>query len=398
MICLIARITMIKNSGSKPMSQNQGSDNVPILRFPGYNNGWENKTLESIVSNISSGKSKNINLDGKYPFYGSTGIVGFSDSYDYSEKCLLIARVGANAGFLYKVSGNYCVTDNTLMINVPKDIDEDYLYYLLIKSNLNKLIYGSGQPLITSGMLKSLFINIPSLPEQQKIASFLTTVDEKLQALKKKKTLLEQYKKGVMQKIFSQEIRFKDDNGKEFPEWEEKQLGSIGTFFSGGTPLTTNRNYFDGEIPFIRSGEINSDKTLQFISEEGLNNSSAKMVEIGDLIYALYGATSGEVAISKIKGAINQAILCIRANIVNYFLYYYLSFQKKEILQIYLQGGQGNLSAEIIKSLLIPYPSLPEQTKIANFLTAIDDKINHCQTQIEKTEMWKKGLLQRMFC
>ncbi|MDO9155219.1 MAG: restriction endonuclease subunit S, partial [Paludibacter sp.] len=209
--------------------------------------------------------------------------------------------------------------------------------------------------------------------------------------------LLKEYKKGVMQKIFSQELRFKDENGEEFPKWEEKKLGDLGTFFSGGTPLTTKRQYFNGNIPFIRSGELNAKITEQYISEEGLKNSSSKMVEIGDLIYALYGATSGEVAISKIKGAINQAILCIRTSLDNTFLLNYLILNKENIINTYLQGGQGNLSAEIIKSLIVPAPKLKEQTKIANFLSAIDEKINQCGVQIEKMEGWKKGLLQKMF-
>lgn len=175
-------------------------------------------------------------------------------------------------------------------------------------------------------------------------------------------------------------------------------MGEVGTFFSGGTPLTTKRKYFDGEIPFIRSGEINSDKTSLFISEEGLNNSSAKMVEVGDLLYALYGATSGEVAISKIKGAINQAILCIRSKMNNIFLHNYFLFQKENIIKTYLQGGQGNLSADIIKSLHISIPSIDEQNIIANFFITIDEKINRTVIQKDKTEQYKKGLLQKMFC
>jgi len=368
------------------MSQNQGSYNVPILRFPGYNNGWENKTLESIVSNISSGKSKNINLDGKYPFYGSTGIVGFSDSYDYSEKCLLIARVGANAGFLYKVSGNYCVTDNTLMINVPKDIDEDYLYYLLIKSNLNKLIYGSGQPLITSGMLKSLFINIPSLPEQQKIASFLTTVDEKLQSLKKKKTLLEQYKKGIMQKIFSQERRFKDDNGKEFPEWEEKTLGDCLNYEQPTEYLVTSTDYDDSyKTPVLTAGKT---FILGYTNEtNGIFNKRLPVIIFDDFTTAIQ-------FVSFPFKAKSSAMKILIAN-SEYNIKYLFEAMKNIKYEI---GGHERHWISKFSQLEIQCPCFSEQTKIANFLSAIDDKINHCQTQIEKTEMWKKGLLQRMFC
>ena len=154
-----------------------------------------------------------------------------------------------------------------------------------------------------------------------------------------------------------------------------KKLGEISTFYSGGTPLTSKREYFDGDIPFIRSGEINSDKTEQFISELGLKNSSAKLVEVGDILYALYGATSGEVGICKLNGAINQAVLCIKSNENHYFLFSYLRDKKESITNTFLQGGQGNLSADIVKKIELYIPSIKEQTKISSFLSKIDARI-----------------------
>ena len=121
------------------------------------------------------------------------------------------------------------------------------------------------------------------------------------------------------------------------------------------------------------------------------------MVEVGDLLYALYGGTSGEVSISKIKGAINQAVLCIKTSENKQFLYQFLKFDKERIITTFLQGGQGNLSAQIIKNLKIKFPSEKEQTKIANFLSKIDDKINTVTEKIETTKTYKKGLLQKMF-
>jgi type I restriction enzyme S subunit len=210
--------------------------------------------------------------------------------------------------------------------------------------------------------------------------------------------LLEEYKKGIIQKIFVQELRFKDENGNEFPDWENKKLSEKASFFSGGTPLTTKKEFYDGNIPFIKSGEINKDKTEQFISEEGLKTSSAKMVNIGDLLYALYGATSGEASISKINGAVNQAVLCIRSDVFHkVYLLNYLQFNKLAIVEKYIQGGQGNLSADIVKKLVIPFPCFEEQEKIATFLATINDKINRTQAQIEQTQQYKKGLLQNMF-
>ena len=126
------------------------------------------------------------------------------------------------------------------------------------------------------------------------------------------------------------ELRFPEFSG----EWVEKRLGEICKTFSGGTPDTTNKVYWNGHIPFIKSGEINNKTTSQKISELGLEYSSAKLIKKGDLLLALYGATSGEVAISKLSGAINQAILCIRCKKAEEtFLYYFLFYKRIKLFQ-----------------------------------------------------------------
>jgi type I restriction enzyme, S subunit len=188
-------------------------------------------------------------------------------------------------------------------------------------------------------------------------------------------------------------LRFLDFEGV----WNIKKLRNISDFFSGGTPTSTNKSYYNGDIPFIKSGEINNDKTVQFLSEEGFKSSSAKMVNSGDLLYALYGATSGEVGISKINGAINQAILCIRTEEERGFLCNYLKYNKARIVSKYLQGGQGNLSADIIKDLRIAFPTFPEQQKIASFLSAVDDKLQQLKKKKELLEEYKKGVMQKIF-
>ncbi|PWA05605.1 restriction endonuclease subunit S [Flavobacterium psychrotolerans] len=192
-------------------------------------------------------------------------------------------------------------------------------------------------------------------------------------------------------------LQFKDKNGNDYPEWEIKKLGDIAKFYSGGTPLTTKRQYFGGKIPFIRSGEINSSTTEQFITEEGLKKSSAKLVETGDILYALYGATSGEVGISKINGAINQAVLCIKSNENHFYIYSFLKFKKENIIKTFLQGGQGNLSADIVKNISLPIPTLEEQTKIANFLSSIDEKIEKMEQELAELKSYKKGVMQLIF-
>ena len=181
-------------------------------------------------------------------------------------------------------------------------------------------------------------------------------------------------------------------------EWQSKRFKSFANFYSGGTPKTTNPEYYNGDIPFIKSGEIYFDHTKQFISKEGLDNSSAKIIDKGDILFALYGANSGEVAISKIKGAINQAILCVKQNenCDTIFLYNYLLSQKERIIRNYLQGGQGNLSADIVKTLIIPLPPLPEQKAIAKALGLMDKAININNKLIAQKEMRKKWLMQNL--
>jgi type I restriction enzyme S subunit len=183
---------------------------------------------------------------------------------------------------------------------------------------------------------------------------------------------------------------FKDD-------WTEVKLGKIATFFSGGTPTSSNKRYYGGNIPFIGSGKISANSVDQYITEEALKNSSSKLIKKGDLLYALYGATSGEVAISKLDGAINQAVLCIRSQEKTYFLLQWLLLNKESILNTYLQGGQGNLSAQIIKSLMLNLPKIPEQEKIANFFTAIDTKIDQLTKKQTLLKQYKKGVMQKLF-
>lgn len=185
---------------------------------------------------------------------------------------------------------------------------------------------------------------------------------------------------------------------QKIPEgWSVKKLRDIVNTFSGGTPLAGEATYYkNGTIPFIRSGEIYQNYTELFITEKGLRESSAKMVKRGDLLFALYGANSGEVAISQINGAINQAILCIRPKYDNTdYLNNVFILSKNKILHKYLQGGQGNLSAEIVKSLNFIFPPLPEQEKIAGILSCWDDGIEKLSALIEKKKIQKKALMQQ---
>ena len=188
-------------------------------------------------------------------------------------------------------------------------------------------------------------------------------------------------------------LRFKEFKG----EWEEQTLGDISETYSGGTPTTSERKYYGGTIPFIRSAEIGKESTELFLTNEGINNSSAKLVNKGNVLIALYGANSGDVAIAKIRGAINQAILCLNSTKSNLFIYQFLTFKKSWIISKYIQGGQGNLSGDIIKSVNLPFPPLPEQKKIASTLSSLDELLSSESEKLSALERHKKGMMQKLF-
>ena len=185
-------------------------------------------------------------------------------------------------------------------------------------------------------------------------------------------------------------MRFPEFSG----EWTKIKLGDLGSFFSGGTPSSSRKDFYGGEIPFIRSGELHSDSTALSITKEAYDSCSAKMVNKGDLLLALYGATSGDISISRISGAINQAILCIRPQYMDaYFIKSLWEKHKKHILETYLQGGQGNLSSEIIKNISFFFPNSDEQFKISRLIHIIDDLIETQSKIIEELKTLRGALV-----
>ena len=396
--------------------------NVPNLRFPGFEGEWNTRSLGEITSWASGGtpaKDNSSYWNGDIPWISASSMRGIS----YADSELKITEAGLKKGSRLAAKGNLLIlvrgsmlfnkipigialrnvafNQDVKSIVVSNESSSDFVlnWFTASESKLLNMVTGTG---IGAGKLdlqelKDLKIKLPSLLEQQKISSFFSLLNQRIETQSKIIEGLETLIKNLREKLFKQKLRFKNIEKKNFLDWEIKKLYEVGTFFSGGTPLTSKREYFNGKIPFIRSGEINSSKTEQYISEEGLRNSSAKMVEVGDLIYALYGATSGEVGISKIKGAINQAILCIRTSLEPLYLFNYLKSQKENIIKTYLQGGQGNLSAEIIRTLKIPIPQLEEQFVLANFLSSLDKKIQTEKQILERLENQKKYLLQQLF-
>ncbi len=187
-------------------------ETLPKLRFPEFLDAWNESNLGDISDSISSGRDKNCS-DGTYDLYGSTGVIGKTSSGTYKGKFILVARVGANAGLLTKASGEFGITDNTLVIQLKNPELIDFIFYYLDSLGLNKLIFGSGQPLITGGQLKALSLYIPDGLEQQKIASCLSSLDDLITTQTQKLAALKTHKMGLMQQLFP--VMGTDDAGEE---------------------------------------------------------------------------------------------------------------------------------------------------------------------------------------
>jgi type I restriction enzyme S subunit len=263
----------------------------------------------------------------------------------------------------------------TLERNFFKIHFKTYRYIQQLQSKLEGIRDGK---MVSYKYFSEIKLPLPTLPEQQKIAHFFTTLDKKIDQLQEKKNALEHYKKGMMQKLFSQEIRFRDDNGKDYPDWEEKKLGDICEKISSGNSKNSN----DGEFDLYGStGLIGK-------CDEPTHNGYF-------LLIARVGANAGQI--NRIDGEFgvsdNTLVIHTKSNIS--FLYYLLlNFNLNRLI---FGSGQPLITGGQLKGLKLYFPILIEQTKIANFLSKIDDKINAVNEQIDKTKTYKKGLLQKMF-
>ena len=258
-----------------------------------------------------------------------------------------------------------CIHDGWLLIrDINSTFDLTFLCHLLgtpqMLDQYRSLAAGSTVNNLNKELVGNTVVTIPQIDEQRVLGQYLERLDNLI-------TLHQRNSADFVSRFFS-----------DFTNtWEQRELGSITSSYSGGTPTAGKAEYYDGDIPFIRSGEINEEKTELFLSELGYKNSSAAMVEKGDILYALYGATSGEVSISKLKGAINQAILAIKPNegYDSEFLMQWLRNQKDNIISTYLQGGQGNLSGTIVKSLKVDITTYDEQQAIGAYFRNLDNLI-----------------------
>ena len=287
----------------------------------------------------------------------------------------------------------------------PVGIDKKFLYRLIQTRRFDEVANqssGSKMPRADWNLVSNTEFIIPySLDEQRQIVETFDSLDNLITLHQRKLDRLKNIKKSMLDKMFPKdgevvpEIRFKGFTDA----WEQRKLGEFTISYSGGTPSVGIKEYYNGQIPFIRSAEINSEITELFLTEEGLKNSSARLVDVGDILYALYGATSGEVGRARLKGAVNQAILVIKPHkeYDSEFLTDWLRKNKESIVETYLQGGQGNLSGTIVKELLVCSPSHTEQEEIGSFFYNLDSLITLHQRKLDKLKNIKKSMLDNMF-
>ena len=301
------------------------------------------------------------------------------------------------------------ITYDGHLIKLSPDLEvtnPSFLNYALKTSKVRKQLIQGGKTaaMTTIGQQEvgKTPIDFPVLDEQTKIASFLSAVDEKISQLTQKHQLLSQYKQGMMQKLFSQQVRFKADDGSEFGEWETTTLGQTGKFIGGGTPSKENSEFWEGSIPWISSSDLTEESIFKinitrFISQNALNQSATKLVPANSiLIVSRVGV--GKVAITPNEICTSQDFTSLTLHKGSSIFFAYLI---KSLTPYLLEMNQGTSIKGFIKddlaNLELKIPCIEEQTKIANFLSAIDQKIEVVAQQIEQAKQWKKGLLQQMF-
>ena len=409
--------------------------NVPKLRFPEFVVDWKKLTLISFVENI-------IDYRGKAPPKSEDGIIlitarnvkqGFLDfsskefipSEDYDswmsrglpQKGDILFTTEAPLGnvCMFPDSGVYALGQRTLTLRAKSGLSYgEFLFYILQSPKIRTEIFskstGSTAKGIKSSVFKKIPLQVPSVEEQKKIANFLGAIATRLTQLRRKHELLQTYKRGVMQKIFSQEVRFKGAIGGAFPDWKRSTLKELEIEISDGNygELYPNQEDFQSEgIPFIRANNLKNGR-ITWDDMKFIDSSLHKTLKSGHLLKNdILITTRGDIGTIALVGEEFQdsninAQLCLLRNpkaCDKIFLFHFLLSEnaKKQLLELTTGSALKQLPRKNLLNLIIYFPCLEEQEKIADFLTAIDRKIEAVAQQIDRTKQFKKGLLQKMF-
>ena len=295
-----------------------------------------------------------------------------------------------------------------LMVLRSKSLDGCFLSYSLNSVNrrqISRIAQGKTVVHINPSRVSDISINIACLEEQQKIAAFFTALDEKIRLSEQKLNLISKIKKGIAQKLFAQDLRFKNKDGYFFDFWKSYTVGELVDVIGGGTPSTQNPDYWDGDIYWLTPTEINSKyvhSSNRKITFDGVRNSSAKLLPKGALLLTTR-ATLGACSINNQDNPVCtnqgfQSLVC-KDGVDNEFMYYVVTdsaFQKTMI-----QRASGSTFLEIssknLKGIVILLPSLEEQRQIATLLSSLDKKIDCLKQRVKALKTQKASFMQQMF-
>ncbi|MBD2577078.1 restriction endonuclease subunit S [Oscillatoria sp. FACHB-1406] len=392
----------------------------PKLRFPEFDGDWDELTISDIGEVIRGASPRpkgdrryyggkiprlmveDVTRDGKYvtPRTDFLTEEGAKLSRPCEKGTLTIVCSGT-VGIPSFLAVDACIHDGFLAIRkLNKEVvNEDFLYHQLntLRNTLeSSATHGGVFTNLTTEVLKNFKIKVTSIAEQEKIASFLGAIATRLTQLRRKRELLQTYKRGVMQKLFSQQIRFTQSDGSPFPNWEEKKLGKVIELISGRHLAPDEYQTGKGKIPYFTGP---SDFTNNFLELTKWAIIPAQTGKSGDILITVKGNGVGEMLFLQLNEvAIGRQLMSIRPTRVNGAMLYQKLFNYRKTLQALAAGNIiPGLSRGDLLNLNFFLPSISEQEKIANFLTTIDRKIEALSRQIEQTEKFKKGLLQKLF-
>lgn len=383
---------------------------VPKLRFSEFKGNWNKLPIEMISSLLKDGSHGTHKDFPDSEFYLlsakniKNGTINFDESdrkiskvdYDlifknYSLKkddilLTIVGTIGRLAKF--KNEKNIAFQRSVAFFRFENNVP-DFIFHYMNSINFQKELLKrqvvSAQPGIYLGDLAKIPICLTTIAEQQKIASFLTSVDERITLLNQQKEKLELYKKGIMQQLFSQEIRFKDEDGNDFPEWEEKKLGELLDYEQPTKYIVNDTGYNDSfDIPVLTAGKT---FILGYTNEtENIFHNNLPVIIFDDF-------TTANKFVNfpfKVKSSAMK-ILHAKENVNIKYVYEAIQMIKFEV------GGHGRHWISKYSNIYIDFPSEKEQQKIATFLTAIDERVEQIGKQIDTTIGFKKGLLQQLF-
>ena len=384
----------------------------PKLRFKADDGSqfpdWEKKKLEDVVEFLD-GQRKPLEagqrVSGKYPYYGASGIIDYVEDYIFDEELILLSEDGANIldrnyRVCFLAKGKYWVNNHAHVLRAMDGNVNGFICEQLETFDYRKYNSGGAQPKLNQATCRAIIMNMPSLPEQQKIAEFLSTIDTVIKKQKETVSAWEERKKGVMQKLFSQEVRFKADDGSEFPEWEEKKLNEVGDIVTGNTPSTKQNDYYGECYLWVTPTDITDSRevtsTAKMLTELGYT--VARHIPANSILVTCI-ASIGKNAILRENGSCNQQINSITPyDEYSVEFVYYLICQNEKLLHANAgTGGMEILNKENFSKIKMYFPCLEEQRKIADCLSSLDDVIEKQKATLAAWEELKKGLLQQMF-